>query len=326
MSEPIPSGDEPAPAAEEATAKHKGRPARRGSRQRPKQATEAPPPGSTDAPPDMPPLHPFFKKMQLMRVAREKINPAPYNPRDIDAPGQVKLRNGLKAYGMMEVAILNLRTGNLVGGHQRLKLMDQEIGRDHGYSVECNVIDVSETEEKEINVLLNNPGAQGFFDFTKLGNMIASDINFDAEAAGFDLLNLKQDLQAFAPDVLNKLDFTHVFGDPDAPDDAAADAAKILEMKATKNDYKEVAADVGKDGFYITIVFGTTAEKEKWCEAFGVNPQAKNCLGRVIARNMRPVGPGEDGTDIGFEYPPDPTEEQPAAEAGGETTDEPEGE
>lgn len=295
------AGDEPAPAAEEATQKHKGR------RQRPRKQAAAPQSGPEGSEPQHAPLHPFFRKMQVMRVDREKINPAPYNPRDIDVPGTVKLKAGLREFGMVELLILNLRTGNLVGGHQRLKIMDQEIGRDSGYSVECNVIDVSETKEKELNVLLNNPGAQGFYDYTKLGNMLASDVEIDAEAMGFDLTALKADLQAFAPDVLEKLDFTHIFGDPEQKDDpAAADAEEIRAMKASKEDYKEVAAEAGKDGFYINVVFGTIAEKEKWCEAFGINPQAKHCLGRVIARNMRPTISGEEGVDIGFVYPKDP--------------------
>lgn len=65
----------------------------------------------------------------------------------------------------------NRRTGNLVGGHQRLSLLDELEGTDD-YRLTVSRIDVDDAQERALNVVLNNPEAQGNYDMDLLGQVI----------------------------------------------------------------------------------------------------------------------------------------------------------
>jgi hypothetical protein len=49
------------------------------------------------------------------------LRPAPYNPRMIADDRLVMLGDAMRAFGDLGGVVFNLKTGNLVGGHQRLK-------------------------------------------------------------------------------------------------------------------------------------------------------------------------------------------------------------
>lgn len=51
----------------------------------------------------------------------QKINPAAYNPRRISDEALSGLKESIKKFGFVEPLVINTKTGNLVGGHQRLK-------------------------------------------------------------------------------------------------------------------------------------------------------------------------------------------------------------
>lgn len=82
----------------------------------------------------------------------------------------------------MEPVIWNANTGNVVGGHQRLKVL-----LDLGHTeIDCVVVDLDPQREKALNVALNK--IQGDWDESKLASLMA---DFDAEAfdvslTGFD--------------------------------------------------------------------------------------------------------------------------------------------
>lgn len=62
---------------------------------------------------------------------------------------------------------MNKRTGlTVVSGHQRLSVMDElqkydPTTKENDYKIRVDVIDVDEKQEKELNILCNNPNAQG---------------------------------------------------------------------------------------------------------------------------------------------------------------------
>ena len=56
---------------------------------------------------------------------------------------------------MPQAIVWNVRTGNVVGGHQRLKTLDPDSMTD---VVE---VDLSEDEERALNLAFNNPHTQG---------------------------------------------------------------------------------------------------------------------------------------------------------------------
>jgi ParB-like chromosome segregation protein Spo0J len=78
--------------------------------------------------------------MEIRKIPIEKLNPAAYNPRKDLQPGDPeyeKLKRSIQEFGYVEPIVWNKRTGNIVGGHQRYKVL-----LDMGMSeVDCVVVD-----------------------------------------------------------------------------------------------------------------------------------------------------------------------------------------
>lgn len=111
--------------------------------------------------------------------------PAEYNPRKDLKPGDKeyeKLRKSIKEFGYVDPVIWNERTGKVVGGHQRLKVM-QELGYKE---VTVSVVDLDEQKEKALNIALNK--ISGTWD-DKLLKSLLEEIDtgdFDMDITGFD--------------------------------------------------------------------------------------------------------------------------------------------
>lgn len=120
-----------------------------------------------------------FQAFETEVVSRRDLKGAPYNPRVIDKGAKARLKEGLRKHGLVQPVVWNRRTGNVVGGHQRLEQLDA-LERTDDYELTVSVIDVSEREEAEINVQLNNPSMQGDWDFDALADLAEGfDLTFD---------------------------------------------------------------------------------------------------------------------------------------------------
>jgi DNA modification methylase len=129
--------------------------------------------------------------MQIEKVPIKKINPAPYNPRKDLKPGDPeydKLKRSILEFDMVEPLVWNKQTGNLVGGHQRLKILIEN----GETSVDCSVVDLSKSKEKALNIALNK--IQGEWDFPKLRDLLLEidTGEFDIDITGFDAGELEQ--------------------------------------------------------------------------------------------------------------------------------------
>lgn len=113
----------------------------------------------------------------VREIEVSKLNAAPYNPRIDLEPGMPeweKLKRSIEQFGNVEPIVWNERTGNVVGGHQRLAVL-----KSMGYkSVPCSVVDLDETDEKLLNVALNK--IKGKWDYDKLDEILRG---FDYEVA-----------------------------------------------------------------------------------------------------------------------------------------------
>lgn len=92
--------------------------------------------------------------MNIEAMPLNQLIPAAYNPRKDLQPGDPeyeKLRRSLEEFGLVEPLVYNRRTGRLVGGHQRLKVL-QETGV---AEVEVSVVDLDEDREPALNLALN---------------------------------------------------------------------------------------------------------------------------------------------------------------------------
>src|SRR3990167_3647780 len=130
--------------------------------------------------------------MKIERVKIEQINPAAYNPRIDLKPGDPeyeKLKKSINTFGYVEPLVWNSRTGNLVGGHQRLKILLEQGLKE----VDVSVVDLDSDKEKTLNLALNK--IRGEWDEEKLGDLLkelTKDPNLDLDLTGFDIPEINE--------------------------------------------------------------------------------------------------------------------------------------
>lgn len=109
-----------------------------------------------------------FQEAEYRLVDLDQMNPAPYNPRYDLQPGDREydeLRASIMKNGLLQPIVWNKRTGNIIGGHQRYKVL-KELGIK---SCVCAVVDKSPEDEMAANFALNK--AQGRFENQLLAKM-----------------------------------------------------------------------------------------------------------------------------------------------------------
>lgn len=109
--------------------------------------------------------------MEIRKMKLSELTPAEYNPRVELKPGDQEweaLDESIDNFGYVEPIVWNERTGNIVGGHQRLTV-EAALGHEE---VDVSVVDLDEIKEKELNIALNKIG--GRWDTEKLGAVFDS--------------------------------------------------------------------------------------------------------------------------------------------------------
>lgn len=134
--------------------------------------------------------------MKIESIAIEKIKPAVFNPRKdlgFGDPDYEKLKKSILEFDLVEPLVWNKRTGNLVGGHQRLKIL-KELGIEN---VEVSVVDLSPVKEKALNLALNK--IQGEWDLPKLKDLLQEldTGELDMEITGFDFKEIEDLITQF---------------------------------------------------------------------------------------------------------------------------------
>jgi len=136
--------------------------------------------------------------MDIRKIRIEEINPAPYNPRkDLqpDDPKFKQIEGSIDSFGLVEPLVWNERSGNLVGGHQRLKVLIQKGCKE----VDVSVVDLDPEQEKALNIALNK--VQGAWDESKLAVLmdeLSKSPTFDIGITGFDAPELSDILDRYA--------------------------------------------------------------------------------------------------------------------------------
>jgi hypothetical protein len=125
------------------------------------------------------------------RIKRLQIDFAAYNPRRISEGNKKRLKKSLKEFGLVQDPIWNKRTGRLVGGHQRVEIMDSE-ARGKNFEIDVKVVDLDDKAEAKLNVLLNNTSAMGEFDFDAIKSLSES-FEIDLGEMGFSAQDLAVD-------------------------------------------------------------------------------------------------------------------------------------
>jgi ParB-like chromosome segregation protein Spo0J len=128
--------------------------------------------------------------MIIQKIRVSEINPAKYNPRKDLKPGDPeyeKLKRSMTEFGYVEPIIWNEETGNIVGGHQRYKIL-LEAGHTE---VECVVVKLSADKEKALNLALNK--VTGDWEIEALADLLheLNEQDFDLSLTGFDAAEIE---------------------------------------------------------------------------------------------------------------------------------------
>jgi len=108
-----------------------------------------------------------MKDLKIVYRKISELKPAEYNPRQLTTKQYSDLKASLERFGFTDPAIINTRKSRknyIIGGHQRIKVW-QEMGND---TAPCVEVDLSEKEERELNIRLNKN--TGKWDYDILAN------------------------------------------------------------------------------------------------------------------------------------------------------------
>lgn len=187
----------------------------------------------------------------LQEIDIKKLKAADYNPR-VELKAGMRdyeaLQASIETFGQVEPIVWNKRTGNVVGGHQRLTVL-----KDMGAKTAlCNVVDLSLEEEKVLNLALNK--IKGEWDYAKLEDVLNSIP--DRLATGFTADELSILLAANESGIDEDFDFS----DWDDDDDSIYGA------------------------WVVTLKFKNNAEAAKWADSHGYEGQVKVGTSTTVIR------------------------------------------
>ena len=137
--------------------------------------------------------------MEILKIKINDINTAKYNPR-IDLkpadPAYQMIKKSIETFGFVDPLVWNKRTGVLVGGHQRFKIL-----KELGYTeIDCSVVDVDDGMEKAMNISLNKNSGEWDDDLlSELLKEVAELPDFDMEAVGFSEEAFDELLESIQP-------------------------------------------------------------------------------------------------------------------------------
>ena len=182
--------------------------------------------------------------MQIERKLIREMERATYNPRIDLMPGDREyenLRRSIMTYGVIIPIVWNKRTNRVVGGHQRLTVLENEGETE----VDVSVVDLDETAEKQLNVALNK--IEGDWDEEKLSLLLA-DLGEDAVLTGFsqeEVDNLTNDIESLI--------------DQDTVEDELSAIEELFNVsltfnKADQEDLKAYVKENGKESLVEVIL------------------------------------------------------------------------
>ena len=189
-----------------------------------------------------------FENFEVETIHRSRIKNAEYNPRYMGEREKKRLRAALKENGLVSALTWNKRTGNLVGGHQRLEQLDA-LEKNEDYELTVCVVDVDEKQEAKLNVQLNNPSMQGEWDVDKLYEM-TQDFDLSMEDMGFSSTDA-----AYLFDGDEK--FVDLFETPEAQEEKG----KLKQIKEARQGMSTEYKNEQRADFMLMVVFKDAEER-----------------------------------------------------------------
>lgn len=134
---------------------------------------------------------------EFEKININQIKPAPYNPRIMKPSEQLKLKQGLTTFGLVDPIIIDLKHDNtIIGGHQRYEVLKEEnpdlnfkllrMG-DIGLLFKETDFKLQDTnDQKALNLSLNK--ISGDWDYGKRDELLLelNEEHYNIELTGFD--------------------------------------------------------------------------------------------------------------------------------------------
>jgi hypothetical protein len=182
-------------------------------------------------------------KKRFFLHSYSEIRAAEYNPRTITPEALKLIRENIKRVGL-----------NVLSGHQRLACLDVLNGKKEDYEITVSLVELTEQQEKEQNIFMNNPFAMGEYDQEKLPELLKG-INIDF--SGFSAADVHRE---WGEDILK-----------DKPEALLEMSKKIDEFSATMTAFKEKSNKRDDDmDFYLVLVFKSYEDRKAYTDKYGL--------------------------------------------------------
>ena len=239
-----------------------------------------------------PKMH-HLQDYEVKTIHRSQISEADYNPRDITEQHYKDLKKSMKKIKLREPLVWNEKSGNLVGGHQRLRVLDEEWQRKHknlDYTLTVVAVALDKKQEIELNIALNNPRLMGDYSIEKMNMILSGD---DFPEIDFDIAGIKdEDLQVFGIELdlgqMETSDVDQVMKQyEDIKEQKAAEvppeehAKKTDEIKKIKQDVKKNEVDT-----YVTLTFSNQETKRSFMRRIGEPEEHLFIKGEVFIKRV----------------------------------------
>ena len=221
-----------------------------------------------------------YQKFETKTISRSEIHGAPYNPRRISEVNKKKLRENIKRVGLLDTIVVNKRTMNIVSGHQRVAILDS-LERKKDYALTVALVDLSEKEEMEQNLFMNNEKAMGEYDPYQLAEIFES-FDIEVDNTGFELPDLgilgveidmsPKDDENMEPDNDDDKELLQLNG---KIYDDSHELRKAIKEYSTKGDAEVIDVNV-------VLTFGNTKTKVAFMQKYGFGGNEKYVKGEVF--------------------------------------------
>lgn len=212
--------------------------------------------------------------MNIKRIKLADVKPAAYNPRRQLKPGEKEyeaLKASISRWSLVEPLVVNLRTGNLVGGHQRYNVL-----LDLGHTeAEAAVVDLDEKQEKLLNVALNR--IEGQWDYEKLQDLFEKFSAEDIFATGYSDGELKT---LFGGEDEGPTDLYQDDPEPEEDDDVEDPAA----WQDDEEDEEDEDPDFLGASWVVTLTFRSSRDAQRWIDRMGYDATAKSGKKTTVIR------------------------------------------
>ena len=212
-----------------------------------------------------------IKQSETVVIKRSQIAFAFYNPRKKNEKVVEALKKNFKKVGFLGGIQWNSTTGNLIGGHKRTEALDlihnYDGSPEKDYEIKVEKIELTEKQEKEQNIFLNNKRVQGETDYRLMAELIQ---DIDIEEAGLETYDIEM-IETLVPNFTFAKNEDIVNDIKELKQETKSDEDKKQEINDLKKSIKENLKNNVHTASYFVVTFKTYDEKAEYLSSIGIN-------------------------------------------------------